>query len=302
MNFPEDLRGIVTVLNTPFTGENTLDVPGLERNVAYALDSGVAGFLVPALAGEVGYLADNEREAVVATVLKTVRGAAPVIGCASADTPEARLRWTRQLTELGCAGVMVSIPYTSDEPYALEARQLADAEPGFLMLQDWSEGGSGLPLPLIVRLFEEIPRFTCLKIEVDHSGPKYTQVLEATEGKLHVSGGWAVTEMIDGLDRGVHAFLPTGMHHTYTRLYSLYKDCRYVAANALFRRLKPILDYSNQNLACSIYFFKHLLHAQGVYATPRTRHPFSGPTDEKRFADMISLAQLLEFENHPGRH
>lgn len=302
MNFPEGLRGIVTVLNTPFTEKDLLDVPGVERNIAYALDSGVAGFLVPAFAGEVGYLNDSERETLVSTTLKTVQGAAPVIGCATADTPEARLHWTRRLTDLGCDGVLASIPYASDEQYTLEARQIADAEPGFLMLQDWSEGDSGLPLPLITRLFEEIPKFTCLKIEVEHSGPKYTRVLEATEGKLHVSGGWAVTEMIDGLDRGVHAFMPTGMHHTYTRLYNLYKECRYVAANALFRRLKPILDYSNQNLACSIHFFKHLLHAQGVYATPRIRHPFSGPADEKRFADMIALAHLLEFENHPGRY
>jgi 4-hydroxy-tetrahydrodipicolinate synthase len=47
------LRGIVTVLNTPFTEEDALDLPGLRRNVQGAIRAGVAGFLVPAMASEV---------------------------------------------------------------------------------------------------------------------------------------------------------------------------------------------------------------------------------------------------------
>ena len=297
MDFPDDLRGIVTVLNTPFTEEDAIDVSGLERNVGYAFRSGIAGFLAPAMAGEVDFLRDDERETVVATVVKHA-GGLPVIGGASAATLEDRVRWTRRLTELGCDGVLVSVPYSDDAQYEAEVRRIADARPRFLMLQDWSRDSDGVPVPLLARLFEEIPCFTCLKIEVGHSGPKYTRMLAETAGKLHVSGGWAVTEMMDGLARGVHAFMPTALHHTYTRIYDLYREGRVNAASALFSRLKPLLDYTNQDLACSIHFFKHLLHAQGVYATARVRQPLSQPLDERRFHDMIALAQLLEFENH----
>lgn len=297
MDFPDDLRGIVTVLNTPFTEEDAIDVAGLERHVGYARRSGVTGFLAPAMAGEVDFLRDDERETVVATVVKHA-GGLPVIGGASAAAAEDRVRWTRRLTELGCDGVLVSVPYIDDAQYEGEVRQIADARPRFLMLQDWSRDGDGVPVPLLARLFQEIPCFTCLKIEVGRSGPKYTRVLAETMGKLHVSGGWAVTEMMDGLARGVHAFMPTAMHHTYTRIYSLYAEGRVNAAAALFSRLKPLLEYTNQDLACSIHFFKHLLHAQGVYATTRIRQPLSQPVDERRCQDMIALAQLLEFENH----
>ena len=47
------LKGIVTVLNTPFTKYDSIDFDSLERNVNEALKAGVAGFLVPAMAAEV---------------------------------------------------------------------------------------------------------------------------------------------------------------------------------------------------------------------------------------------------------
>lgn len=50
MNPITDLRGIVTVLNTPFNNDDTLDLSGLTTNVENAIQAGVAGFLLPAMA------------------------------------------------------------------------------------------------------------------------------------------------------------------------------------------------------------------------------------------------------------
>ncbi|MDZ4861598.1 MAG: dihydrodipicolinate synthase family protein, partial [Candidatus Hydrogenedentes bacterium] len=63
-----DLHGIITVLNTPFLDDDSLDLEGLRRNVRYAIDAGVAGFLVPAMASEVGKLSETERLTLVGTV------------------------------------------------------------------------------------------------------------------------------------------------------------------------------------------------------------------------------------------
>ncbi|MEX1334406.1 MAG: dihydrodipicolinate synthase family protein, partial [Candidatus Limnocylindrales bacterium] len=72
--------GIVTVLNTPFDESGGIDDDAVRANVAYALDAGVAGFLVPAMASEVSKLTESERHRLVATVLDAVNGRAPVIG------------------------------------------------------------------------------------------------------------------------------------------------------------------------------------------------------------------------------
>ena len=80
---------------------------------------------------------------------------------------------------------------------------LAATGPPMVMIQDLDWGTSGLPVDVIADTFERVPAFRCLKVEVVPAGPKYTAVLEATRGRLHVSGGWAADQMIEALDRGV---------------------------------------------------------------------------------------------------
>jgi dihydrodipicolinate synthase/N-acetylneuraminate lyase len=268
-----DLHGIVTVLNTPFTDDDALDLSSLRKNVRYALEAGVAGFLVPAMASEVDKLSVSERRRIVQAVLEENGGEVAVIGGASAAAPEARKQNAAILIELGCDGILASIPLQDEEQYEQEVRELDDLEPGFLMLQDWDFRGYGLPVSLIARLFDEVQSFRCLKVEVVPAGVKYSEVLAATEGQLHVSGGWAVMQIIEALDRGVHAFMPTGMHELYTRIYNLYQRGRREEARSLFERLLPVLAFANQHLDISVHFFKRLLHQQGFYATSRVREP-----------------------------
>lgn len=267
------LRGIVTVLNTPFDADNRLDLEGLRQNVENAIRAGVAGFLVPAMASEVGSLSEAERYELVKATVEVSAGRVPVIGGASAADQATRMEAANTLIDLGCAGLLVSIPFENPGTYTSHVEALAALDPGFLMLQDWDANGYGLPVPLIVELFRAIPAFKCLKVEVVPAGPKYTEVLQATDGQLHVSGGWAVSQLIEGLDRGVHAFMPTGMHSIYCAIYTSYMAGDREGAQQLFERLMPILAFSNQHLDISIYFFKRLLHAQGIYATDTVRSP-----------------------------
>ncbi|MEH7438064.1 dihydrodipicolinate synthase family protein [Neobacillus drentensis] len=268
-----DLHGIVTVLNTPFTEDDQLDLESLRKHVRYALNEGIAGFLVPAMASEVGKLNRLERKLMVETVVAEVNGKVPVIGGASAQTADERIFYTKELIQLGCEGILVSFNYENDKQYETDVREIADLNPGFLMIQDWDFQGYGAPVPLISRLFKEIDVFRSLKVEVVPAGVKYSEVIESTGGKLHVAGGWAVSQFIEGLDRGVHAFMPTGMHEIYVKIYSLYMQGDRNAAKQLFYRLLPVLAFSNQHLDISIHFFKRLLFQQNTYKTNRVRLP-----------------------------
>lgn len=292
------MRGIVTVLNTPFTESDEIDFGGLAKHVRYALDAGVAGFLYPALASEVGSLSEQERCDAVRYVVEAVAGRVPVIGGAGAATQERRTRLAKDLVSLGCSGLLVNIPFEDEDSFQHDLAELAGLGADFVMLQDWDPHGSGLPVPLIAQLFESIPALTWLKIEVVPAGPKYTQVLEATGGRLNVAGGWAVTQMIEGLDRGVHAFMPTGMHRTYVQICKLYREGDRAGAQALFERILPVLAFSNQRLDVSIQFFKRLLHAQGIYSTPGVRPPTQAldAVQEKIATELIARVIALEGE------
>ncbi len=298
MNECLPLRGIVTVLNTPFTAENTVDAGALRRHVRVALAAGVAGFLAPAMASEVEKLTPAERDLFVDIVLDEVKGRAVVIGGASAASSQERKRLARRLVAAGCDGVLVSIPYENDEQYSRAVHEVAETSPPFLMLQDWDPRGYGVPVETLVKLFETVEPVRAVKVEVVPAGRKYSELLAATGGRLHVSGGWAVMQMIEALDRGVHAVMPTALHTLYVRIYQLHTSGQRLAARELFDQVLPILAFSNQHLDISIHFFKRLLFAQGIYPTSNVRPP-SLPFDEThtRIADEhIARARALEAE------
>ena len=217
------LRGIVTVLNTPFMKNGTIDLPGLERNVEEAIQAGVAGFLVPAMASEVYKLTFEERIAMVANVMREVEGRLPVI----AGTGETDLDRSKSLLkaymDLGCREVLFQIPYHNSKQFKTHFLKLAELGPEMIMLQDWKSDGYGLPDELILELFETVDSFRCLKIETVPAGAKYSSILALTNGRLNVSGGWAVGQMIVGVHRGVHAFMPSVLDWSYSARFQYFR-------------------------------------------------------------------------------
>jgi len=282
------LHGIVTVLNTPFTRHNEIDLPALRRNVENAIAVGVAGFLVPAMASEVYKLSRSERRQMVEAVIDQAAGRAVVIGGAGEMDAGQRREIVRDLIDVDCKNVLLQIPFATREQFRREFDEIAAMDVDMIMLQDWDANGYGIPVDFICDLFARVDKFRCLKIEVVPAGVKYSEVLSATDGLLNISGGWAVMQMIEALDRGVHAFMPTGMHEIYVAIYKLYTLGQKNKARELFEEVLPVLAFSNQHLDISIHFFKRLLYKQGVYQTPDVRPPVL-PFDavHQRFADQL---------------
>ncbi|MBV5313158.1 MAG: dihydrodipicolinate synthase family protein [Prolixibacteraceae bacterium] len=291
------LFGIVTVLNTPFKTDNTIDFRALRNNVSEAMNAGVAGFLVPAMASEVYKLSEDERVKMVETVLEKVDRKLPVFAGAGETEIGKSKRIIARYLELGCRNVLFQIPYVDDKQFRAHFEELAGMDVEMIMLQDWSASGYGLPDELICELFESVESFRCLKIETVPAGVKYSRILELTSGRLNVSGGWAVTQMIEGLKRGVHAFMPTGMHWIYAEIYRLWTSGKEEEATLLFHQILPVLAFSNQHLDISIHFFKQLLNRQGIYPTANVRKPLL-PFDSvhQQIADQL-IDKIIDIES-----
>jgi dihydrodipicolinate synthase/N-acetylneuraminate lyase len=290
------LHGIVTVLNTPFSANGEIDFSALQKNVCYALDAGVAGFLVPAMASEVYKLSETERIQMVEAVLDETNGKVPVIaGAGETDLVKSK-RLISEYIRLGCKNVLFQIPFRNQTQFRNHFYELAVTDPEMIMLQDWDATGYGLPDELICQLFKEVEAFRCLKVESVPAGVKYSRILELTGGRLNVSGGWAVSQMIEGLKRGVHAFMPTGMHRIYCEIYRLWKAGKETEAEQLFQQILPVLAFSNQHLDISVHFFKRLLFKQGIYPTDLVREPIL-PFDKihREMADKL-IDKVIEIE------
>ena len=291
------LFGIVSVLNTPFKNDNTVDFDAIKQNVNEAISAGVAGFLVPAMASEVYKLSEKERIEMVAAVLEAADGIVPVIAGAGETEIQKSKHLISSYISLGCKNVLFQIPYQNEIQFKNHFNELVETGPEMIMLQDWDVSGYGLPDELILELFEKVQTFRCLKVETVPAGVKYSRILELTGGRLNVSGGWAVSQMIEGLNRGIHAFMPTGMHWIYAEIYRLWRNGNEKDAEALFLKILPVLAFSNQHLDISVHFFKRLLFQQGIYPTQNVREPIM-PFDaiHQKVADK-HIKNIIQIEN-----
>lgn len=268
------LIGIVPSANTPFLADGSVDEAGVARLAERSVAAGVAGLLVLAVASENRALTLAERGRIGAIFAETVAGRIPLVVAVSAPDLAASLDLTQQAMAIGAPAICWQAPAGASFAELDDAlARLCAAGPELFMLQDLDFGGPGLALADIERLAARHPAFRAIKVETQPAGPKYTDLLRVFDGAMHVSGGWAVMQMIEALQRGVHAFMPTAMDHVYVRIHALFSAGRIEEARALFERLLPIVAFSNQQLDVSIRTFKRLRLLDETFATELCRAP-----------------------------
>ena len=270
------LRGVVVSLNTPYDEDGAVDLDALTRLVGWHIEQGAVGFLAPAYAGEVYDLSFAERLEIFRCVRAASAGKAELFAGATAGDEESSRRAAVEATRAGADGVLLEVPLElkgKNAEILAFFRRFSEIGMPTLMIQDWDWSGPGMDVSLVQEMFETIPAFRCLKVEVRPAGPKYSAVIEATGGRLHVSGGWAADQMIESLDRGVDVIMPTAM----TGLYRLVHDCWHGGerdeARAVFGKILPVLAFTRQHIDVSIHFYKRLYHRRGIFRTAKTRRP-----------------------------
>ena len=268
------LTGIVVSLNTPFDRFGRIDFDSMARLIEMHLREGASGFLASAQAGEINELSLAERIEITRFVQQAAGDRAMVIAGATSNDHHESCAMAEAALKAGCGAVLVEIPqrFHSDRASTLRfCREVARVGVPTLVIQDLDWTGSGIDVSWIVEMFETLESFKCLKIEVRPAGPKYTQVREATQGRLSVAGGWAADQMIEALDRGVDIYIPTTMTRHYIEIVRDHWAGNREAAFARFKAILPVLAFTRQHLDISIQFHKRQMVRCGVFKTANTR-------------------------------
>jgi 4-hydroxy-tetrahydrodipicolinate synthase len=127
------LSGVITPIVTPLHQDRSVDHASLERLVEFEVDGGVSALFVLGTGGEGPYLDVSQREDVVASVVKFVRGRVPVVSGVS-DIGTARALGNLELSvAAGVDGVVSTAPFYGEVGGAeieLHFRTLATAARG----------------------------------------------------------------------------------------------------------------------------------------------------------------------------
>ena len=293
-------RGIVSILQTPFTTAGAVDADSLGSLIEHALRSGVSGFLAPAVASEVEFLSRTEREEIIRLVATAVDGRVPFIVGASSDDPEDCRHFARLAEQARAAAYVVAVPpslYARLEELPGFFKSIARESELPLVVQDLQWNGPGLPVATLIRLKEQLPTLAGVKIETVPAGPKYTAVRRALGKNFFIGAGWAIPQMIEALDRGVDALMPeSSIVAVYSAIVQAHASGDRPKALRLFRQLIPVPTFTNQEIGVSIAFFKRLLVRKGVFRTAVMRRPWAGWDEfNLRIADEL-IELYLELE------
>jgi len=240
--------------------------------------------LVAAVAGEVSALDEHERKVLLKTVAEATADKIRVVVGISAST-------INESVSLASDAAVVGAPVVMWQPPAgLDGRELVDALTKIaavgdhqIMLQDLDWTGPGIDVDVMAQAAESVSAFTAVKIETAPAGPKYTKVAAASNGRLHLSGGWAVMQMLDGLARGLDAFIPSGLLSTQVKIFDAWQKDDHKEARRLFELILPVMAFSNQHIDVSGRFWKYVRVQQGVFSSAYCRLP--SPLDEVQMAE-----------------
>lgn len=294
--------GILPVLQTPFGAAGRVEFESLERLVDDAVRAGAVGLLAPAVASEVDYLSAEERRDIVRFVARAAGGRVPVIVGASSSSAAECAGYARFAEQVGAAAYLVAVPdvlYASPEDVLAYFREVTSGVALPLVIQDLQWNGPGLDPRTVRSLEEAIPALAGFKVETVPAGPKYTQVRQVAGEALYICGGWAVPQMIEALDRDVDGMVPeASMVRVYAQVHRLHASGARAASVRLFRRLLPVVAFTNQEIRLSIAFFKALLVRKGIFGSETMRWPgFAWDPYNRRIAEeLIDLYLDLERE------
>ena len=292
------MRGIIPSLHTPFNEKNKIDIPSLRKLIDHTIATGCSGMLVGAVAGENSSLTFDEKNILLNECVTYNKNRIPIIVSCTAKNQKERITLSRNAKELGADWILCQTPENIFGNELVECfNEIAENGPDNLMIQDLSWTDYGMRDEDILILFKNIDKFKSLKIEVLNSGPKYTKILDITNQQLHLSGGWAIMGMIEALNRGVHAFIPSTMEVIYNKIYNLYSENNIENARKLFAQIIPVLSFTHQHIDISIKFSKMLRVKEEIFNTNFCREPIKNFDQFQTQEANLYIRKVLDLQN-----
>ena len=291
------LSGIFPVIPTCFTESDGIDFESQRSVIRFALDAGAHGVVFPGVASEYNYLTPDERGTLISFVAEEVGGQVPIVGGASAPTPDEAIVAGKQALENGVTHLMLMAPKGLGDNIQAHSEffsKVSTALPGaeFILQNAPSPVGAGLDAKAVLAIASENVAVTYAKEETLPSGPTITALQAANVPHLKgIFGGGGARYIINELDRGAIGAIPAvELTDVHVALFEAHSSGDHQRARELYRNSLPLL-------ACQAIYrmrlTKYVLAKRRVADAQGVRAPLP-PLDESAQRDVDQM--LLDLE------
>lgn len=108
---PEDIKGSIVAIVTPFKEDGTVDEEGFQELVRWHLKEKTHGLVVVGTTGESATLSKEEKARVFEIALKEAKGKVPVILGTGTNNTAVSIELTKMAQEMGADAVLMVTPY-----------------------------------------------------------------------------------------------------------------------------------------------------------------------------------------------
>lgn len=296
------LRGVITVMTTPFHADESIDEDSLRHEVDFAIETGSVAVCTPGFGSEFYKLSDPERYRVSKIVVEQTARRVPVIISTGSGSVHSTVEFSRYAESLGADCLMILPPKTAPlgvKELGLFYERVCSGVKLPVMVQDADFAGSGLPAKLFLDLAERCPNVAFAKLEIPLPGGKCREIIEGSRGKLQVVYGLWGMYMVDGFAHGASAIMAgPGLTEVYARIISLWDSGAKNEAQLLLYRLQPYLLFCCQHVEIALTLDKRALWRRGVIPSARLREPtlHLDEDHEKEMDGLIDLGLKLRDE------
>ena len=287
--------GIWPVAPTPFHDDGRVDAEGMRRVLDCIIDQGADGICILANFSEQFLISDAERELLTKLCLEHIAGRVPVIVTISHFATQIAVARARLAQDLGADIVMMMAPYhgallKGNAKQTFEQFQRVGEVGIPIMVQDAPLSGVDLPVPLLVKMAQEIEMVKLFKIECPRAANKLRALIaeggDAIEAPF--DGEEAITLLAD-LDAGCTGSMTSGMIVDQIKpVITHYLAGQVSAATEAYGRVAMAINHENRQ--CGWQACKAAMIEGGVIKSDYCRHPI-----EALHADIKSrLIDLLK--------
>jgi dihydrodipicolinate synthase/N-acetylneuraminate lyase len=290
------LCGVLSVFQTPYHADESIDYATLEKEIDWLYDRGADG-IVLAMVSEVLRLSTPERNQLAEHACRFGVARGVVVVSVGAESSHTAAEYARHAEGVGADAVMAVPPIAvalGEEQLLEYYRRILQAVGIPVVVQDAS-GYVGRPLPISLqaRLLDEFGPQVYFKPEAVPIGPRLSELHAATGGRARVFEGTGGIALVDSFRRGIVGTMPgADLIDAIVALWRALQAGDEVAAYSVWLPLAALVSLQH-SLDAFLAVEKYLLVKQGVLSNTRVRGPVGYALDEPTRREVDRLFERV---------
>jgi 4-hydroxy-tetrahydrodipicolinate synthase len=290
------LRGVFTVMVTPFIADEQLDKNGFRENIDWYIEEGIHGVICLGSTGEFANLSIEERKRVIDLTVDQVRGRVPIIAGTAANSTRETIEMTGYAKDAGADAALIVAPFyglPTQEDLFEHYKSISENVAIPIMVYN-NPGFSGVDmLPPLIEKLAAIDNILYLK-ESTGDIKRVHEIMLRCGDRIDVWCGWddLAYEFFSLGCRGWVAPVANFMPKTAVELVTLAENKEYEKARALYFKMLPLLSYLEEGqLLAKVKEAMNMIGKAGG----KPRRPFLPINEEQRneLRKMLSEVGLI---------